>query len=121
MKEVYFAQAANGLTKIGYSNDIEKRKYHLGWKEHGKIEILHSIPCGNQFPHFIESAFHYCFRHRHIEGEWFDLNLEDIEWCKTIKHADQTEAISLVKRWHKEGQSAGIKRTKYLMQKGTIS
>ena len=69
---------ANGYYKIGISNNPEYREGTLQ-SEKPTIELL----CAKQFPSrviakAIESALHRTYEDRHMRGEWFQLDAQDI-------------------------------------------
>lgn len=74
-KDVYFARAMNGLTKIGMSFDVDKRVKSLERLVHPfKLKLIHIIPGGG---HRLEQALHHEFRHLRACGEWFFLDMDD--------------------------------------------
>lgn len=77
---------ANGYHKIGISNHPEYREGTLQ-SEKPTIELL----CAKQFPSrtiakAIESALHKAYEAKHLRGEWFQLEANDIiELLETLK------------------------------------
>ena len=76
---VYIIKSLNGLHKIGFSNDVIRRMLEIE-KNRGddKLELVHTIRTKNT--RLTESLLHAKFRDKRIEGEWFDLSADDIEW-----------------------------------------
>ncbi|ANC77540.1 hypothetical protein ABE65_012325 [Fictibacillus phosphorivorans] len=84
---VYFVQEhMNGTFKIGKTKHIEKRMNVFGVKLPFKNELIYLIKTGNH--HQSEVAFHKHFFHKRLEGEWFELNQEDITWVKEQKYTN---------------------------------
>ncbi|MDM5317199.1 GIY-YIG nuclease family protein [Fictibacillus sp. b24] len=82
---VYFVQEhMNGTFKIGKTKHIEKRMNVFGVKLPFKNELIYLIKTGNH--HQTEVAFHKHFSHKRLEGEWFQLNQDDISWIKEQKY-----------------------------------
>ncbi|KZE69163.1 hypothetical protein AWM68_02535 [Fictibacillus phosphorivorans] len=82
---VYFVQEhMNGSFKIGKTKHIEKRMNVFGVKLPFKNELIYLIKTGNH--HQTEMAFHKHFSHKRLEGEWFELNQDDINWVKEQKY-----------------------------------
>lgn len=98
---VYFVQEhLNGSFKIGKTKHIEKRMNLFTVKLPFKNQLIFLIKSGNY--HKTEIAFHKHFTHKRLEGEWFSLTKEDINWIKegnytkeinkTINHSLDTES-----------------------------
>lgn len=84
---IYFVQEhMNGTFKIGKTKHIEKRMNVFGVKLPFKNELIYLIKTGNH--HQSEVAFHKHFFHKRLEGEWFELNQEDITWVKEQKYTN---------------------------------
>ena len=73
----------NGLTKIGYSKFPEFREKTLQ-SEVPEIEMIYY----NFGKLKLEKELHKAFSHKRIRGEWFELNVDDIEQIKN--HIDGT-------------------------------
>lgn len=85
---VYFVQEhMNGTFKIGKTKHIEKRMNVFGVKLPFKNELIYLIKTGNH--HQTEIAFHKHFSHKRLEGEWFNLNQDDITWVKKQKYTNE--------------------------------
>ncbi|MGG3801839.1 GIY-YIG nuclease family protein [Metabacillus fastidiosus] len=78
---VYFVQEyMNGSFKIGKTKYVEKRMNVFGVKLPFEHKLVYLIKTGNH--HQTEAAFHRHFSDKRLEGEWFALNKEDINWVK---------------------------------------
>lgn len=82
---VYFLRAENGLTKIGWTQNLKTRKTTLEAKEKTKTELVHYI--SSQDCLTLEKVIHTVFSEKRVQGEWFDLNDEDIKMFKTKEMA----------------------------------
>ncbi len=88
---VYFVQEhMNGTFKIGKTKHIEKRMNVFGVKLPFKNELIYLIKTGNH--HQTEVAFHNHFSHKRLEGEWFQLNQDDVVWIKEQKYTSEIYA-----------------------------
>jgi hypothetical protein len=47
------------------------------------IHLIHNIPTEDTVK--LEKAFHSCFEHKKVKGEWFQLTREDIECIQQVK------------------------------------
>lgn len=82
---VYFVQEhMNGTFKIGKTKHIEKRMNLFNVKLPFENKLIFLIKTGNH--HQTEVAFHKHFSNKRVEGEWFTLNREDINWIKEGKY-----------------------------------
>lgn len=74
-KDVYFARAGNGLTKIGMSHSVNNRIIALKREvAPSDLHIIRIIPEGGRS---MEQALHHEFRHLRACGEWFFLDMDD--------------------------------------------
>ena len=85
---VYLIQC-NGLTKIGYSKDpdkrieiLEKTKFPHGTKDLGKIEKIFEIITDS--PRQLEKDLHELLDNERVVGEWFHLKDKDIKAIREI-------------------------------------
>lgn len=69
--------------KIGKTKNLKQRMNLFGVKLPFKIEIVHIIASDDYSE--IETELHKTFAEKRLEGEWFDLSDEDIEWLKSLK------------------------------------
>ncbi len=63
--------------KIGKTNNPDRRQYEIGLQLPEKLHHIHSIETDD--PSGIEAYWHNRFREKRLEGEWFDLNANDIK------------------------------------------
>lgn len=70
---------ANGLCKIGRSNNPQWRKTQLQVALPYPIEVVLTIQTRQ---HGLEHALHSRFITKRKRGEWYDLDEEDIQWIK---------------------------------------
>jgi hypothetical protein len=68
--KVYFLEAENGLVKIGYSGDVERRIRQLVAENATSVKLLGTIRGGRQ----TERALHRALRCFHSHGEWYYPN-----------------------------------------------
>ena len=82
---VYFVQEyMNGTFKIGKTKHIEKRMNLFNIKLPFENKLIYLIKTGNH--HQTEVAFHKHFSSKRLEGEWFSLNRDDMNWIKSGKY-----------------------------------
>lgn len=77
---VYLIQAANGLTKIGVTNDIEQRFRTLNSGSPIDLKLLGCI--GSSNARKLERKLHAYFNNKIVRHEWFNLSSEDINFIK---------------------------------------
>lgn len=80
---VYFVRRKDGIIKIGFSTDFESRLKALSF-EHGNLEIIHLVKTNNAI--VTETLFHNFYKSKRVEGEWFELNKNDIKFIKSAKY-----------------------------------
>lgn len=68
--------------KIGKTRNIEDRLAMFGVKLPFNIEIEHVIKTANR--HRLEAKLHLHFGHKRLQGEWFDLNEDDLIYIKAL-------------------------------------
>lgn len=77
--EVYILQG-DKYFKIGKSRDLEKRLRLFNLTLPFKVELIHRIYTNDCS--YLESYFHKLFASKRVNGEWFLLEPEDIEFLK---------------------------------------
>ena len=70
--------------KIGKTSHLGQRHYSIGLKLPEKLKIIHEITTDD--PSGIERYWHERFKEKRMEGEWFDLSVEDLKAFKRRKH-----------------------------------
>lgn len=82
--DVYLLQGENNRYKIGFSKDALSRIKSL---KHSSCEnhiLIHKIRVKN--PHLKEKELHLKYKDKRLHSEWFDLNVEDVEYIKGLKN-----------------------------------
>ena len=69
--------------KIGSTNNPDRRQYEIGIQLPEKIHHIHSVETDD--PSGIEAYWHKRFREKRKQGEWFDLNANDIKTFRRRK------------------------------------
>ena len=69
--------------KIGHTNSIDRRQYEIGMQMPEGIEPIHSIRTDD--PSGIEAYWHNRFKSKRMNGEWFDLDANDVRIFKKRK------------------------------------
>lgn len=77
---VYFATAA-GLTKVGYSGDVQRRVYMIGWERGATLRLTGVVAVQSEADaRLLEKFIHERLRRLgfHFDGEWFDMADADV-------------------------------------------
>lgn len=83
---IYFVKNSEGLIKIGYTKDIQKRLSTL-MHDHGQdLQLLKCI-CGTRYS---EKSLHKRFSSLSVGKEWFRSNTELIEFIEKSEASDET-------------------------------
>lgn len=69
--------------KIGFTNDLGRRKYDLRIQLPERVQLIHEISTDD--PKGIEQYWHRRFADRRANGEWFSLTPEDVAAFKLRK------------------------------------
>ncbi|WP_241475442.1 GIY-YIG nuclease family protein [Priestia flexa] len=81
---VYFIRALSGnlegLTKIGYTRDMQGRLAKIYQDLKIEMEVTYYIATSDVVT--LEQTLHNVFKAKRVTGEWFDLSDEDIELVK---------------------------------------
>lgn len=98
---VYFIQEDYaGRIKIGKTKNMEQRMETFDVKLPFNIELIHVIESQNH--HYTEKLFHVYFANKRVNGEWFELGKEDIDWIKskqyTKKIMESLESVHIVSK-----------------------
>lgn len=87
---VYVIYSSTGHYKIGYSiNPDERLKSFIrgfGVKIPVELRIEHRIQTNNM--RLLENALHQRFANKHINGEWFQLDENDLMYLRTLDKVD---------------------------------
>lgn len=79
---VYFIQEDYaGRIKIGKTVNLDQRMENFGVKLPFELELIHYVESNNH--HYTEKLFHIHFNDKRVNGEWFELNEEDMAWIKS--------------------------------------
>lgn len=78
---VYFAQAASGAVKIGWTADLPRRTKNIQCGSHEPIDIVTSLHGDAS----LEAHFHQRFAEDRIHGEWFRASPELLDLIRRIK------------------------------------
>ncbi|WP_394555245.1 GIY-YIG nuclease family protein [Priestia aryabhattai] len=79
---VYFLQEKdNGYVKIGKTKNLATKTF-FPYKMHFEWDVIHIIK--SRDIDSLEKYFHRIYRHKCINGEWFNLNQQDIDTIKTF-------------------------------------
>lgn len=77
---VYFLRADNGAVKIGRTSNPNNRLAQISPKLPYKVKLLFVIETDDM--QRLEADLHNRFACKHLRGEWFDLNPEDLATIK---------------------------------------
>lgn len=77
-----FYNPDSGLTKIGVSNNINRRKKDLEYSSGSDLILLYSVKCYEHL--FLEKLLHSYFSDYRRNGEWFRLSTHDNNCIKDI-------------------------------------
>ena len=78
--------AGGGYCKIGCSRNAEKRRGQISPKLPFKVEPICTIVSGDMYG--LETELHRRFADKRTNGEWFELDPEDIEYIKGLGGQD---------------------------------
>ena len=81
-KSVYILKTGKNLYKIGKTQHLQKRL--AGYHTHLPMEfrVIRQYMAANMDE--LEQSLHVVFQHKHVKGEWFQLNQDDIMICDNI-------------------------------------
>lgn len=77
MSYIYSIGPKNGPIKIGYSKSPEKRLGELQTGHPEKLYLHYTAEVDDKKVEIIEHLIHRSNNHRRINGEWFDLSIDD--------------------------------------------
>ena len=81
-RHVYFLGEVYGAVKIGVAVNLEKRIKTLQTAFPYKLTLIHSVQSDRA--NTLERELHKHFAAKRLNGEWFALNQEDIQWVKRM-------------------------------------
>lgn len=79
---VYLIQSPTGAYKIGRTNNPDDRMRTFSVKLPFEVEYVCLIHTEDM--HGLEKSLHYQFEEKRINGEWFNLSPEDVEYIKRL-------------------------------------
>jgi len=102
--------------KIWFSSNIDKRLLQIQTWNSNKIKFVKWYQ--TKYAHRIEKELHTIFRNKKIKGEWFDLNLKDIDFIDKYlkKNADtyipykKIDNKKFMKKWTDRKLNIAIKK-----------
>ena len=75
-------QAENKKIKIGATTNIKTRLKSLRAASPSKLELLNTLKSKDIYK--LELELHKKFQKKRLNGEWFNLNENDISWIKKL-------------------------------------
>ena len=69
--------------KIGYSKDVSNRMATFNVKLPFRFDLVYTLKTENM--RRVEKLLHRQFQSKRVNGEWFDLSADDVEWIKNYK------------------------------------
>lgn len=90
MKYIYLIQSLeNGYYKIGVSKHPQKRMKQLQTGNSSQLKLIETYLSNRA--HQIEKTIQRRFSHNRMEGEWFELSIEnEINFVNECKQIDET-------------------------------
>lgn len=82
---VYLMQdvSLTGFIKIGRSNNVARRLHQFDLVLPIELKVIHVIRCSDMYA--AEAELHHYYAKKRINGEWFDLDMQDVLHLKSIK------------------------------------
>lgn len=86
---VYLIQAATdeALFKIGRTKHLPSRLKTIGLKLPFEVKLVHSIEVEDSV--LAEASLHNRFATKRMNGEWFKLDREDVEWICSLTNLEE--------------------------------
>lgn len=72
-----------GYCKIGRTTTLYKRIHDIGVKVPFRTRVIHIIHCEDM--NWTEKMLHARYAKKRVNGEWFNLDIIDVEYLKTIE------------------------------------
>lgn len=86
---VYLILSEDGHYKIGRTRDVPTRTNTLEIQLPYQIEVIHSVPVKDMY--WAEKHLHDRFAPKRVNGEWFKLETDDVEWIKSLTELEQAQ------------------------------
>jgi hypothetical protein len=83
---VYLIQSESGWYKIGKTSNPENRIRTFSVKLPFRVEYICLIKSNNMDE--LEMELHDYFKDQRIDGEWFELSIDDVDYIKSIEGYD---------------------------------
>lgn len=107
---VYLMKEVGGdLYKIGISINPQKRLYDINNTMPFDVELVHTMPVREMKK--CEDSWHYIFREKHVKGEWFRLNSNDVKLFKQCT-GEHEEPLNIQIYWRNEWYWEKLKAAK---------
>jgi hypothetical protein len=74
--------SGGGYYKIGLTTDVDRRISEISPKLPFEVELIHVIQADDMTK--AESYLHERFSDKRVNGEWFRLSSDDVEWIKGL-------------------------------------
>lgn len=94
-KKLYLVESEEGLVKIGYSEDPERRIYSLPHGDSSSLELKVSVELPRA--EAAEKQLHREFTELNVHGEWFELGEETTE--KLVERLEGLDGVPPDHRW----------------------
>ena len=65
--------------KVGFSKDPKRRVKQLQTGNPLKLELKHTVQIEEAPVHILEKIMHHILKNKHMSGEWFSADLEEIK------------------------------------------
>lgn len=99
---VYILKSGKNHYKIGRTQNLQKRL--AGYRTHLPVEfrLIRQYMAANM--NELEQSLHIVFQHKHVKGEWFELNQDDIVICDNIARSHAVVKLQKQTKKYKEIQ-----------------
>ena len=91
--QVYLLKAENGLYKIGFSRKLDERMHAIKKAIPMKLELVYHHY--RRFGQEAELELHRFFTNKRVQGEWFTLDDEDVQYFKDYFTSEVIDATQL--------------------------
>lgn len=83
---IYLIKADTGHYKIGRTKELKRRMNLFNVNLPFQIELIHTFPSTDYVG--AETDLHHRFAEKRVNGEWFQLSDDEVEWLKLIESYD---------------------------------